>query len=294
MNKVNSSSIILNGRDVSNEVLKNLRIEVKELTIKNKRPPGLSVIMIGENPASETYVRNKGKACVDLGYYSKIHKLANNTTEKELSSLIKELNKEPSIDGILVQLPLPVHINYENIVNSIDPNKDVDGLNPYNLGKLLSGQDCLKPCTPIGIIEIFKYYSINLTGAHIVIVGRSTLVGKPLAALLLKENATVTIAHSKSVNIQDISKKADMLICAIGRPKLITKQWVNPNSIVIDVGINKIIENGTQKLVGDVDFEDVSKICKAITPVPGGVGPVTIAMLMKNTMLAYKKRENCD
>lgn len=288
MIKVNSTPLILNGREVASEVLQTIKNEINNLKSQNKRLPGLSVVLIGEDPASHTYVKNKEKACQELGIYSKIHKLPASTSENDLIKLIESLNKDSKIDGILIQLPLPTHINSEKVISSLDPNKDVDGLHPYNLGKLFSGQNCLKPCTPLGIMKIFKYYSINLNGMVTVIIGRSILVGKPLAMLLLKENATVTIAHSKTKDIESLTRSADILVCAIGKAKLVKKSWIKQGAIVIDVGINKVFENGITKLVGDVDFEDVKDNCKAITPVPGGVGPMTIAMLMTNTLQAYQ------
>ena len=283
--------LILNGRLVADEVLKSTASEIELLKSQNKRIPGLAVILIGDNPASHTYVKNKEIACKKLGIYSEVHHMKTNISEGEVISLINSLNSNKKIDGILVQLPLPTHIKTEKVIDSIDPNKDVDGLHPYNLGKLMRGQRTLAPCTPQGVIEILNHYSVNLNGMSAVVIGRSTLVGKPLSILLLERNATVTITHSKTNNVEKIAKTADILISAIGRPKLITKNWIKPGAIVIDVGINKINENGTNKLVGDVDYDNVSSICQAITPVPGGVGPVTIAMLMANTLKAYKERE---
>lgn len=282
--------LILNGREVASEVLQKARNEINLLKQEKKRIPGLAVILVGENPASHTYVKNKEKTCIELGMYSEVHRLPASITEPELIKILDTLNNNKNIDGILVQLPLPSHIKVDNIINKISPEKDVDGLNPYNLGKLVSGQNCLTPCTPQGVIEILKHYAIKINGMHAVVVGRSNLVGKPLSILLLQENATVTITHSKTKNLEDIAKSADLLICAIGKANLVNKNWVKPGAIVIDVGINKIIENGVSKLVGDVDYKSVSNICQAITPVPGGVGPVTIAMLISNTMKAYKMR----
>ena len=288
MSKVNSSPLILNGRSVADEVHKQIKDEIKQIISANKRLPGLAVILVGENPASYTYVKNKEKTCIELGLHSEVYRLPTNISEDDLIKSIQSLNNNKNIDGILVQLPLPIHIKTEKVLEQINPDKDVDGLHPYNLGKLMSGQNCLKPCTPQGVIEILKHYSINLNGIKTVVIGRSMLVGKPLSLLLLAENATVTITHSKTENLEKITREADLLISAIGKPKLIKKHWIKPDSIVIDVGINKVIENSTTKLVGDVDYEDVSSICQAITPVPGGVGPVTIAMLMQNTLKAYK------
>lgn len=290
MEHAKTKVLILDGRQVKEEVLKNIRTEINILKEEKKRIPGLAVILVGDNQASHTYVKNKEKACTELGIYSEIYKLPNETKENKLVNLITDLNKKENIDGILVQLPLPSHIKSENVISFLDPNKDVDGLHPSNMGKLISGDAILKPCTPQGIIEILKYYSIDIYGKNAVIIGRSILVGKPLSLLLLLENATVTIVHSKTKNIINITKRADILISCTGKAKLVTKEWVNKDTVVIDVGINKIIENGTPKIVGDVDFESVKEACKAITPVPGGVGLVTVAMLMKNTLEAYKLR----
>ena len=292
MAKVNSAPLILRGREVADEVLKSVTSEINQLKAQGKRLPGLAVVLVGNNPASHTYVTNKEKACIKLGIHSEIHKLTASTSEPEVAKLIKSLNNNNKIDGILIQLPLPSHIKIENIIEHLDPNKDIDGLHPYNLGKLFSLQNCLTPCTPLGIMEMLKYYSINVSGMSATVIGRSTLVSKPVSMLLLRENATVTITHSKTENIEEITKSADILICAIGKPKLVKKHWIKSNAVVIDVGINKINENGIEKICGDVDFEDVSTDCQAITPVPGGIGPVTIAMLMKNTLQAYKIRTN--
>ncbi len=292
MTKVNSSPLILNGRTVANEVHKQIKDEMKQIVRENKRIPGLAVVLVGEDPASYTYVKNKEKACIELGLHSEVYRLPTNITEPELIKLIYSLNNNTNIDGILVQLPLPKHINTEKLLEQINPTKDVDGLHPYNLGNLLSGKGYLKPCTPQGVIEILKHYSINLKNKSAVVIGRSTLVGKPLALLLLEENVTVTIAHSKTNNLDKVSREADILICAAGKPKLVKRNWVKSESVVIDVGINKITENGVSKLVGDVDYDEVSAVCQAITPVPGGVGPVTIAMLMANTLKAYKRNNN--
>lgn len=291
MAKVNSKPLILNGRLVADEVLKNTASEIELLKSQGKRVPGLAVILVGDNPASCTYVKNKEIAAKKLGIYSEVHHMQASISENEVINLINLLNLNKKIDGILVQLPLPVHINTEKIINLTDPNKDADGLHPYNLGKLMRGEKTLTPCTPQGVIEILNHYSIDITEMSAVIIGRSTLVGKPLSMLLLGKNATVTIAHSKTNNLEELARSADLLISAIGKPKLITKDWIKPDAIVIDVGINRIFENGISKLVGDVDYDNVSSRCKAITPVPGGVGPVTIAMLMSNTLKAYKERD---
>ena len=286
-----SSPLILSGTDVSNTIQKKIKSEIEEIRNKNKRVPGLAVILVGDNPASSIYVKSKEKACLNAGMHSEVHKLPSNISEQELIQLIESLNNDKKIDGILLQLPLPPHIKSEYIIKHINPNKDIDGLHPINLGKLLSGQDCLKPCTPLGVIELLKHYSINLNGMSAVVIGRSTLVGKPLGLLLLQENATVTIAHSKTHNLNEVSRNADLVISAIGNPRFIKKTWIKKNAIVIDVGINRIPENDKSILCGDVDFEDVKSVCHAITPVPGGIGPMTIAMLISNTVKAYKMNE---
>jgi methylenetetrahydrofolate dehydrogenase (NADP+)/methenyltetrahydrofolate cyclohydrolase len=290
MININSSPIILDGRHVANEVLKNVKIEINEIKANGKRVPGLAVVLVGNDPASETYVGSKEKKSIELGIYSEVYKLLDTTTEEELINIINLLNANTNIDGILVQLPLPKHLNTEKVIGNIHPSKDVDGLHPYNLGKLIAGERCLKPCTPLGVMEILKQYSIDIQGKKAVVIGRSILVGKPISLLLLDKNATVTIAHSKTQNLEDVCREADILVAAIGKPRFVKKDWIKKGAVVIDVGINRILENDKGKLVGDVDFENVSPLCKAITPVPGGVGPVTIAMLMSNTLEAYKMR----
>jgi len=294
MKTINSSPLLLNGREVANEVLKNVKIEINEIKASGKRAPGLAVVLVGNDPASETYVGSKEKKSLELGIYSEVYKLLDTTTEEELIDIINLLNKNKNIDGILVQLPLPKHINTEKIIRTINPSKDVDGLHPFNLGKLISRERCLKPCTPLGVMEILKQYSIDIQGKKAVVIGRSILVGKPISLLLLDKNATVTIAHSKTQNLEDVCREADILVAAIGKPKFVKKDWIKKGAVVIDVGINRILENDKGKLVGDVDFENVSPLCKAITPVPGGVGPVTIAMLMSNTLEAYKMRTGLE
>lgn len=290
MNNVQTTPIILNGRIVADEVLKNVRLEINDLKINNKRVPGLAVVLVGNDPASQTYVGSKEKKSTELGIYSEVHRLTETTSEEELIKVISQLNKNVNIDGILVQLPLPKHINSDKIINSISPSKDVDGLHPHNLGKLISSKPCLKPCTPLGVIEILKHYSIQIEGKNVVVIGRSILVGKPVSLLLLEQNASVTIAHSKTKDLKSVCKNADILVTAIGKPKIVKEDWVKDGAIVVDVGINKITDGEKAKLVGDVDYENVASKCNAITPVPGGVGPVTIAMLMSNTLEAYKMR----
>ena len=288
MNKL--QTLILDGKKVAEKILSDVSNEINLLKSRNKRIPGLAVILIGNNLASHTYVKNKEKACKKIGLYSEIHCFNSEVSQKEVINLINSLNKNEKIDGILVQFPLPPHISLESIFENLEPKKDVDGLHPYNLGKLAAGQKLLVPCTPKAIIEILNYYSINITGLHTIVIGRSNLVGKPLSLLLLENNATVTVVHSKSKNIENITRTGDILICAIGKPNLVTQNWVKPGAIIIDVGINKILINNEAKIVGDVDFKSVSSVCQAITPVPGGVGPVTVAMLLANTLEAYKLR----
>lgn len=271
--------MIIDGKLVS-EKIKNLISE----KIKNKNiSPSLTVIQVGDNPASSVYVKNKNLVAKSLGIKSNTINLSNDIKESDLLDIIDSLNKDESIDGILVQLPLPEHIDENLILESISPDKDVDGFHPLNVGKLNIGKDEMVPATPAGIIELLKYYNVNIEGKHAVIIGRSNIVGKPMAHLLLKNNATVTIAHSKTKNLKDLTKLADILIVAIGKPNFIKKDDIKENAVVIDVGINRI----NNKLVGDVDFNDVKDKASFITPVPGGVGPMTIAMLMKQTYNAY-------
>lgn len=272
---------IIDGKKISGDIKEEVRIEIEKLTKGGKRAPGLAVIIVGENPASEVYVNSKVKTCSALGIYSEKYKLDSEVTEAELLKLIEELNNKEEIDGILVQLPLPKHIDENKIIEAIKPNKDVDGFHPINLGKLVIGRDGFKSCTPYGIIELLKRYELDLNGKDVVVVGRSNIVGKPLAVMLTNENATVTLCHSKTKNLAEKTLNADIVIMAIGKEKFLTEDMVKEGSIVIDVGINR---NSLGKLCGDVDFENVSKKTSLITPVPGGVGPMTIAMLMKNTV----------
>ena len=267
-----------------------LRDEIKKeiILIKNKtnKAPGLSVILIGDLVPSQIYVRNKEKNSKEVGMNSNIIKYSKDVTEEEVLKKIKELNNDKNVSGILVQLPLPDQIGKEKIINSIDPSKDVDGFHPINVGNLASGYKAIVPCTPLGCLILIKKVEKNLSGKHAVIIGRSNLNGKPMAQLLLKENCTVTIVHSKTKNLKEECSKADILIAAAGKAKLVKKDWVKNGSIIIDVGIN---QEGT-KIVGDVSFEEVKDKVKAITPVPGGVGPMTIACLLKNTLECFKAR----
>ncbi len=271
------------AQDIKNE-LKDIIISLKN---DNKRIPCLCVVLVGNNPASLSYIKGKEKACDEIGMDSIMVRLDENIKESELIEKINELNNDKMVDGILVQMPMPAHINENRVMEAISPEKDVDGLNPYNIGKLYLKEDGMMPCTPLGIVEVLKRSNITISGKHAVVVGRSKLVGNPVAKLLLDENATVTLCHSKTINLKEICKSADLLIVAIGKAKFITRDFVKNGAVVIDVGINRTNDG---KLVGDVDFDDVKEISSYITPVPKGVGPLTIAMLLKNTFKAYRNR----
>ena len=273
---------ILSGKTVSQRIKDELKKEVSELKQKNINP-GLAVIIVGDDPASRVYVNNKKKACEEIGIYSEEYALPENTSEEELLSLINELNNKKEINGILVQLPVPKQINEETIINAIDPKKDVDAFHPVNVGKIMVGNFDFVPCTPAGVMELIAESGIDVAGKECVVVGRSNIVGKPQAMLLLHKNGTVTICHSKTKNLKEKTKQADILIAAVGKPNFITGDMIKEGAVVIDVGINRIAD---KKLVGDVDFESAERVAGAITPVPGGVGPMTIAMLMKNTVKA--------
>ena len=272
---------IIDGKKISADIKEEIKVEVERITENGQRAPGLAVVIVGENPASKVYVNSKVKTCGALGIYSEKYNLDSEVTEAELLKLIEELNDKEEIDGILVQLPLPKHIDEDKIIEAIKPNKDVDGFHPINLGKLVIGKNGFKSCTPYGIMELLKRYELDLNGKDVVIVGRSNIVGKPLSIMLTNKNATVTLCHSRTKNLAEKTLNADIVIVAIGREKFLTEDMVKEGSIVIDVGINR---NKLGKLCGDVDFENVSKKTSLITPVPGGVGPMTIAMLMKNTV----------
>ena len=278
--------MIIDGKKEAEVLRHEIKKEISLLKEKTKKVPTLSVILIGNYAPSEIYVKNKVKKSKEVGINTNIIKYPDNVSENEVLKKIIELNEDSKVSGILVQLPLPKQINKEKIINLIHPSKDVDGFHPVNVGNLASGYHAIIPCTPLGCSLLIKKIEKNLTGKHAVIVGRSNLNGKPMAQLLLKENCTVTIVHSKTKNIKDECSKADILIVAIGVPNFVKKDWVKEGSIVIDVGINKL-EN---KIVGDVQFEEVKEKAKAITPVPGGVGPMTIACLLKNTLECFKAR----
>lgn len=282
-------SKIIDGKAISAEVKERVRNETEQLK-KKGISAGLAVIIVGEDPASKVYVANKKKACEAVGFISEEYALPADTTEEELLALIDMLNKKPSINGILCQLPLPKHLDEKLIINSIDPKKDVDAFHPVNVGKIMIGDYDFVPCTPAGIMELLKSSGIDPEGKHCVVVGRSNIVGKPMSMLLLHKNGTVTICHSRTKNLKEICLTADILVAAVGKAHFITADMVKDSAVVIDVGMNR--ENG--KLCGDVDFENVSKKASAITPVPGGVGPMTIAMLMQNTLTAAKRQNGIN
>ncbi len=289
------SAQIIDGKIIAEQIKLEVKQEVEVLRIKRGVTPGIAFILVGENPASQSYVKMKGKACDEIGLHSVTDRLPVETTEQHLIQLIQKYNTDPKIHGILVQLPLPKHINEEIILNTIDYRKDVDGFHPINIGRLVAGLECLKPCTPLGIQELLMRSGNDPAGKHVVIVGRSNIVGKPIMNMLLQKqqgaNAIVTIAHTGTKDISYFTKQADILIAAIGRPNYVTADMVKPGAVVIDVGINRVEDPSTKtgyRIVGDVHFESVSQIASAITPVPGGVGPMTIAMLMRNTLKAVQ------
>jgi len=290
------SAILIDGKAFAERLVGSVGVAVEELSNIHSFKPGLAVVLVGENPASEVYVKNKVRQTNNSGMVSIEHRLPEETSEEDLLSLVKDLNEDEKIDGILVQLPLPDHINENSIINSISPSKDVDGFSIPNVGLLSTSGKGLIPCTPLGCLLLLKDQLGDLTGKNAVIIGRSNIVGKPMAQLLIKESCTVTIAHSKTKNLENVCRNADILVAAVGRPHFVKDDWVKDGAVVIDVGINRLPPEGDKKgrLVGDVDFENVSKIASAITPVPGGVGPMTIACLLRNTVTAACKRRNID
>lgn len=279
-------AVIIDGKAISMQIKNELKEKAKALKEKGTEVT-LAVIQVGNNPASSVYVNNKKKGCEYIGIGSLSYELPEETTQEKLLSLIQELNERADVNGILVQLPLPGHIEEEKVIQAITPEKDVDGFHPQSVGALCIGQPGFVSCTPAGIIQLLKRSGIELAGKECVILGRSNIVGKPMALLMFRENATVTIAHSKTKNLKAVAKRADILIAAIGKPKMITREYVKEGAVVIDVGINRDEFN---KLCGDVDFDDVAPVCSAITPVPGGVGPMTIAMLLHNCMESVQRR----
>lgn len=277
------AATIIDGNKISGEIRAELKNEVDAMS-KDGVVPGLAVVLIGENPASQVYVRMKEKACGEVGIYSRKITLPEDTSEQEVLSLIADLNSDAQINGILVQLPLPKHIDEKKILDAIDPDKDVDGFHPVNVGRLVIGEPLFPPCTPQGIIELLKRTGVDINGKDAVIIGRSNIVGKPIAMLLMHENATVTVCHSRTKDLAAKASAADILVAAIGKPEMVTADMVKEGAVVIDVGVNRVED----KLVGDVNFEAAKEKASAITPVPGGVGPMTIAMLLSNTVKSAK------
>lgn len=279
---------ILDGKKIASEIKEELKLEIAEMKERGIIP-GLAVILVGNDPASKVYVNAKKKACEEIGIYSRVLEMPESTSQPELQDAVEKLNKDEKIHGILVQLPLPKNIDEEIIIETISSQKDIDCFHPENVGRLSIGIGEIKPCTPAGIIEILKRNDMELSGKECVVVGRSNIVGKPMALMLLQENGTVTIAHSKTKNLGEVTKRADILIAAVGKAGLITKDMIKKGVVIVDVGMNRLADG---KLVGDVDFESVKEIAGAITPVPGGVGPMTIAMLLKNTVRASKNSKS--
>jgi len=279
------SAVVVNGKEIVTELREQIKQEVMALQAQDIQP-GLAVILVGEDAASAVYVRNKAKSCEAAGIYSEVHRLSAETSQGELLDLIAVMNRDPKINGILVQLPLPKQINEDAVIDAIAVHKDVDCFHPINVGNLMIGKESYLPCTPAGVIAVLKYMNLPIAGKHAVIIGRSNIVGKPMAMLLLRENATVTICHSKTANMTEITRQADILIVAVGKAQMVKRSFVKPGAVVIDVGMNRL---ETGKLVGDVDFDDVSEVAGFITPVPGCVGPMTITMLLRNTLEAAKK-----
>lgn len=285
---------IIDGKAVAANVLEECRVEAEALKARGITP-GLAVVLVGEDPASKVYVGSKARTCADLGFYSRKIELPAETTQDELLQVVRDLNEDPAIHGILVQSPPPKHIDEEAVIRAIDPRKDVDGFHPENVAKLaLEDPTGFVPCTPAGCMKLLEVSGLDTNGAEAVIIGRSMIVGKPMALLLVskKANATVTIAHSRSKDLPAICRRADILVAAVGRPEMVKADWVKPGAVVIDVGINRVEDSSKKsgyRLTGDVDYENVAPLCSAITPVPGGVGPMTIAMLMKNTLKAAQQ-----
>lgn len=283
---------LLDGKALSAKMYAEMTAQVQDLQAQYGRPPGLAVLMVGDNPASAAYVGNKERACARVGITSFGRHFPADTTQAELEQAIRELNQDDRVEGILVQLPLPGdHLDDVQLLLTIDPDKDADGLHPDNLGRLVRGEPGLRSCTPAGVMELLKEYNIPLKGKKAVVIGRSILVGKPLALMLLEADATVTIAHSRTDDLAAVARSADILVAAVGRPNLVTADMVKPGAVVVDVGINRIATpDGKGRLVGDVDFESVKEVSSYITPVPGGVGQMTVAMLLHNTILSYRKK----
>ncbi|BBA79428.1 bifunctional 5,10-methylene-tetrahydrofolate dehydrogenase/ 5,10-methylene-tetrahydrofolate cyclohydrolase [cyanobacterium endosymbiont of Rhopalodia gibberula] len=286
------TSSVLNGKALAKKIQCELQCWVQKQQSSIGRPPGLAVLMVGDDPASAVYVRNKERACAKVGIVSFGHHFPDNIPQDELETVIEQLNQDPRVDGILVQLPLPVHLDAVQLLLTIDPDKDADGLHPMNLGRLMRGEPGLRSCTPAGVIRLLEEHQIEVAGKQAVVVGRSILVGKPLGLMLLEKNATVTMAHSRTQDLRSVTRQGDILIVAVGKPEFINADMVKPGAVVIDVGINRVVRlDGTSQLVGDVDFNSVAGTAQYITPVPGGIGPMTVAMLLSNTVLSYHQRE---
>ena len=277
---------IIDGKAISKQVREEIAAEVVKFKEKYNSAPGLAVIIVGNDPASQVYVRNKKKGCEEVGFHSEVYELPEATTQAELNALVDRLNADDAIHGILVQLPLPKHINEDRVINAISPEKDVDAFHPSNVGKILIGKYDFLPCTPAGVMELLAYYNVEIEGKECVVLGRSNIVGKPMSLLLLQKNGTVTVCHSRTKNLAEITRRADLLVVAIGKADFVTADMVKEGAVIVDVGINRKADG---KLTGDVSFEEVSKKASLITPVPGGVGPMTITMLLGNTLTAAKK-----
>jgi len=283
---------LIDGRAAAAELRAQVAVEVARFHAVRGRVPGLATVLVGEDPASAVYVRSKGKATIEAGMQSFEHKLAADTSEAELLMLVDRLNADPAVDGILVQLPLPPHIDAAKVITSIDPDKDVDGFHPVNAGRLAIGLPGFVPCTPLGCLKLLRTELGDLSGKNAVVIGRSNIVGKPMALLLLGESCTVTIAHSRSRDLPAVVRQADIVVAAVGRPEMVKGDWLEPGAAVIDVGINRVpTDDGKSRLVGDVDFASASEVAGAITPVPGGVGPMTIACLIRNTFVSAARRD---
>lgn len=278
---------LINGKEISAAVRAELKETCAAFVAKRGYAPGLAVIIVGEDPASQVYVRNKARACEEVGFYSEVHRLPAETTQAELDALIDRLNTDARIHGILVQLPLPAHLDEEEVTLRIDPRKDVDAFHPFNVGRILLGDPVFLPCTPAGVMELLRRSGIDPAGRRCVVIGRSNIVGKPMAMLLLAANGTVTVCHSRTADLASVTREADILVSAVGRAGFVTADMVKPGAVVIDVGMNR---DAAGKLVGDVDFPAVSPLCSYITPVPGGVGPMTITMLLRNTLVAAERQ----
>lgn len=282
---------LLDGKAIAQKIREQLTAEIKSIQAQVGRPPGLAVLMVGENPASQVYVRNKQRACTQVGIASFGQNFSTKISQTELTEVIHSLNQNEEVDGILVQLPLPPHLEAVSLLHQINPDKDVDGLHPVNMGRLVRGEPGLRSCTPAGVMQMLREYQIDVEGKDTVVVGASILVGKPMALMLLEAESTVSIAHIKTRDLSKLTLEADILVVAAGYPKLITQNMVKPGAVVVDVGINRITNyEGRSRIVGDVDFEGVEPVVDYISPVPGGVGPMTVAMLLQNTVYSYKQR----